>query len=251
MSRCQGADRYRWQIKYLGFVILVCFLVWLTPHTIAMTPSELRLIGSQYHPLVAPLGLMPAKNTAVNILIICTFLSFVVYRRSARVPTVAWARAAAAVQGALIAAGALNIVYLGVYYGYYTNTVYKVASSVPQVLTTLLVITGVSAIEFFAYRGARSSGPFMWGRVPARSQYALLLLAVSFTWLMGLMGFIRSAIRQHWHVYSVVRDASSEAFTPRIGYAVEMVSAGTVVFLSLIVFIFWLNQRRGEERLKW
>jgi len=95
-------------------------------------------------------------------------------------------------------------------------------------------------------RGAKEVGPFQWGHVPQRSQYALVLLAVSFTWLMGLMGYVRSAIRQHWHVYSIMRDASPDAYTPTIAYAVKVVSAGTIVFMAIVVFIFWLSQL-GEK----
>ena len=31
-------------------------------------------------------------------------------------------------------------------------------------------------------------------------QYVLIFIAVTFTWLMGLMGYVRSGLRQHWHV---------------------------------------------------
>src|SRR3954468_4400298 len=75
--------------------------------------------------------------------------------------------------------------------------------------------------------------------IPDRSQYALFVLAVTFTWLMGLMGFARSGIRQHWHVWEVMRDTSPEAFTPALGYAANMISLCVLIFLSLVAFIFW------------
>src|SRR5262249_20782219 len=84
-----------------------------------------------------------------------------------------------------------------------------------------------------------------WGQITRRSQYVLILLAVTFAWLMGLMGFARSGIRQHWHVYGVLRDTSPEAFTPALGYAANMISAVTAVFFALVLFIFWLG-RLGE-----
>jgi hypothetical protein len=37
--------------------------------------------GSQYHPLLKFLGLMPAKNAVVNLIILATFFSFLLYRR--------------------------------------------------------------------------------------------------------------------------------------------------------------------------
>ncbi len=233
-------------VKYIAVVVAASFLVWFTPHTLILTPSEARAIGGQYHPYLGPLGLMPAKNTAVNMMLLFTFLSFLLYRRAHRRPVVPWVKYGNALQAGLFTAAVANISFLGVYYGYFTNTVYKVASSVPQVATTLFVIVACLVIEWLMARGGRSED-FKWGRMPERSQYALILIAVSFTWLMGLMGFVRSAIRQHWHVYSVMKDASAEAFTPSIAYAAKVVSAGTVVFLAIIVFIFWLGGM-GQEK---
>lgn len=247
MSRSTGGERYTGYIKYIAFVILVSFLVWFTPHSMILKPWEAKALGGQYHPYLGPLGLMPAKNTAVNIMLLFTYLSFLLYRRSNRIAQVSWAGTGSAIQWALFTAGIANIVFLGVYYGYFTNTVYKVASSVPQVATTLAVIIGCAIVEWMMFRGAKEYAPFKWGKMPDRSQYALLLIAVSFTWLMGLMGFVRSAIRQHWHVYSVMKDASPDAYTPTIGYAANVVSIGTIIFMAIVIFIFWLSTLGQHE----
>src|SRR5262245_57615304 len=90
-------------------------------------------------------------------------------------------------------------------------------------------------------RGAQSLGAIRWGQMPARSQYALFILTVTFTWLMGLMGFARSGIRQHWHVFEVMRDNSPDAATPALGYASIVISTCVLIFLGLIAFIFWLG----------
>jgi len=65
---------------------------------------------------------------------------------------------------------------------------------------------------------------------------------VTFTWLMGLMGYIRSSLRQHWHVTNVFRDASADAFTPTLGHAANVVSAGALIFMALVVFVFWVSR---------
>jgi hypothetical protein len=80
-----------------------------------------------------------------------------------------------------------------------------------------------------------------WGTIAPRSQYVLIILAVTFTWLMGLMGFARSGIRQHWHVYGVLRDSSAEAVTPALGYAANIITLITIAFFGLVMFIFWLG----------
>jgi hypothetical protein len=99
------------------------------------------------------------------------------------------------------------------------------------------------------YRGARQVAPLRWGRVPDRAQYALVLLAVAFTWLMGLMAYIRSGIRQHWHVLYVMRDGSPDAYTPSLGYAANVVSLGAILFLAMVIFVFWLSQVSAKETL--
>ncbi|MBI4592622.1 MAG: hypothetical protein HY728_00260, partial [Candidatus Rokubacteria bacterium] len=85
------------------------------------------------------------------------------------------------------------------------------------------------------------TGTIRWGTIAPRSQYVLILLAVTFTWLMGLMGFARSGIRQHWHVYGILRDTSPEAVTPALGYAANVITIVTIVFFALVTFIFWLG----------
>jgi hypothetical protein len=77
--------------------------------------------------------------------------------------------------------------------------------------------------------------------MPPRSQYALFILAVTFTWLMGLMGFARSGIRQHWHIFEVMRDTSPQAATPALGYAAQIISVCVLIFLGLVAFIFWVG----------
>jgi len=254
MGRSDGAHRYNKYVKYLAIVIIAAFLVWFTPHTLVLTNEELKALGGPYHKYLGPLGIMPAKNTAVNIMILFTAVSFLIYRRANRVATVSWVSAGNAIQVALFTAGILNILFLGIYHGYFTNTVYKVAASIPQVLTTLIIIAVSISLDTVMYRGAREVAPLRWGRIPDRAQYALFLLAVAFTWLMGLMGYIRSGIRQHWHVTDVFRDNSPDAFTPTLGYAANVVSVGTILFMALVIFVFWLSQvstRKSEAVGYW
>src|SRR5207249_12145321 len=97
------------------------------------------------------------------------------------------------------------------------------------------------AIDIPMFKGARTTGRIRWGTIAPHSQYVLILLAVTFTWLMGLMGFARSGIRQHWHVYGVMRDTSVDAATPALGYAANVITLVTLAFFLLVLFIFWLG----------
>ena len=254
MGRSDGASRYNGYMKYLAIVIVGAFLVWFTPHTLVLTNVELKSLGGPHHPILGVLGIMPAKNSAVNILILFTFLSFLFYRRSNKIAVVSWVKTGNAIQIALFSAGILNILFLGIYHGYFTNTVYKVAASIPQVLTTLIIIVISAVLDSFMYKKAKDVAPLQWGRISNRSQYALFLLAVSFTWLMGLMGYVRSGIRQHWHVTNIFRDNSPDAFTPTLGYAANIVSIGTIIFMAMVIFVFWLStvsSRKAETPGYW
>lgn len=242
MGRSEGAKRYTPYLKYIAIALIGAFLVWFTPHTLVLTNAELKELGGPYHKYLGALGIMPAKNTAVNIMILATFLSFIFYRRCNRVATVSWESTGNAILIGVYIAGLINILILGTFYGYFTNTVYKVAASIPQVCTTFLLIAITVIMDVFMYKKSTEVAPLKWGKVPARSQYALFILAVSFTWLMGLMGYIRSGIRQHWHVVDIMKDKSADAFTPTLGYAAQIVSIGTIIFMAIVIFIFWLGQ---------
>jgi hypothetical protein len=183
---------------------------------------------------------MSAKNTAVNILILTTFMSFLLYRRTGKVATVAWAKMGHAAQLAIFAGAAIIVITLGVV-GYFVEATVRIGLSVPQVSSVLFAMVSITAIDIFLFRGASKTGEVRWGRMPVVSQYVLIFIAVTFTWLMGLMGYIRSGLRQHWHVYGVVRDTSADAFTPTIGFATQVVSVTVLLFFCLIGFVFWIT----------
>jgi cytochrome bd-type quinol oxidase subunit 1 len=240
MGRVEGVQPLQKFIKYLLFGITLCFMVWATPHSIIATVSEIRAMGGSAHPILGYLGVMSAKNTAVNILILTTFMSFLLYRRTGKIASVSWARTGHAVQLTIFAATAVFVVFLGVY-GYFVETTVRIKLSVPQVLSVLTAMVSITAIDVFLFRGAKKTGEVRWGSIPPISQYVLIFIAVTFTWLMGLMGYVRSGLRQHWHVYGVIRDRSVDAFTPTIGFATKVVSVTVLMFFALIAFVFWIT----------
>jgi cytochrome bd ubiquinol oxidase subunit I len=239
MGRIAGVQQFQKYIKYLLILVAVSFAVWATPRSILSTVSEVRAMGGSSHPALGFLGVMSAKNTAVNILILTTFLSFLLYRRTGKTATVGWAKAGNLAQLAIFVGAAAIVIFLGVY-GYFVEASVRIAFSVPQVLSVLFAMVAVTVIDVFMFRNARLTGEARWGQIPAISQYVLIFIAVSFTWLMGLMGYVRSGLRQHWHVYGVVRDTSPDAFTPTLGYATKVVSVTVLIFFLLIGFVFWL-----------
>ena len=240
MGRIPGAERFRPYTKWLLVVLLLGAIVWGTPHTMIADSRELAAMGGSHHPFLGVLGVMSAKNTAVNLMILATFLSFLLYRRANIKPVVPWERTGTRIQGAMFIIAAVIVLFYGIR-GYFVEAIVRIGYSVYQVGAVLACIVFVTIIDVLMARGAQSLGAIQWGKMPPRSQYALFILAVTFTWLMGLMGFARSGIRQHWHVFQVIQDTTQYAATPALGYAAIMISFCVLLFLSLVGFIFWLG----------
>ncbi len=246
MGRIEGAQHYQKFIKYLLIAIALCFAVWATPRSILSTVSEVRAMGGSSHPVLGFLGVMSAKNTAVNILILTTFMSFLLYRRTGKRATVSWATAGNVLQQVVFFVVAGIVIFFGVY-GYFVEAAVRIKFSVPQVMSVLLAMIIITTIDIFLFRRAQKTGETHWGKLPPISQYALIFIAISFTWLMGLMGYVRSGLRQHWHVYEVMRDESVDAFTPTLGFATQVVSVTVLIFFALIGFVFWLASLSGKR----
>ena len=240
MGRVQGFQPLQKFIKFLLIGIAICFGVWATPRSIIATVSELRAMGGSTHPILGYLGVMSAKNTAVNILILTTFMSFLLYRRTGKTATVSWAKMGHAAQLTIFAAAAIIVVSLGIY-GYFVEATVRIGLSVPQVSSVLAAMVSITFIDIFLFRNASRTGEVRWGHIPVISQYVLIFIAVTFTWLMGLMGYVRSGLRQHWHVYGVIRDTSVDAFTPTLGFATKVVSVTVLLFFLLVGFVFWIT----------
>jgi cytochrome bd-type quinol oxidase subunit 1 len=240
LGRIPGGERFVPYTKWMMLVLVAGVIVWATPHTMIANREELAQMGGTHHPFLGVLGVMSAKNTAVNLMILTTFLSFLMYRRANKSLTVPWAKTGTAVQGILFALAAAVVLFYGVY-GYFVSAIVRIGFSVYQVGAVIITIILVTLIDSRMSKNAKSYGEIRWGQMPERSQYALFILVVTFTWLMGLMGFARSGIRQHWHIWEVMRDTSEWAATPALGYAAVVISSCVLIFLGMIAFIFWLG----------
>lgn len=239
MERMRGAERYLRYVKYLVFVMICSFLIFITPHTMVMSPAELKAMGGQQHPVLGNYGVMSAKNGGINVMIVTTILSFIWYQRGNRIPTISWAKFGNIFMGCFFATAYLNIIWLAIY-GYYIPANVRVGLSVPQVATTLSCLFFMTALNLVMLKGAEQGGPVEWGRMTARSQYALIMLATEFTWMMALMGYIRSSVRLFWHVNEIMRDNSPWSYTHTVGFAANMISFNVLFFWISILFVFWL-----------
>lgn len=250
MGRMQGAERYRGAIKWLMLVLALSFAVWATPHTLIVSLSEMRALGGAFHPILGRFGYMNYKVTVVNFMILTTFISFILYRRSNKVETVSWGMAGKMIQYAILFVTAAAVLFLGVKGEHIASEIRVEVFSPSQVGMVLLAMMTILVIDILMYRNAKIIGEIEWGKMPPRAQYALIFLAVSFTWLMGLMGYIRSAIRQYWHIWGIMADTSGNGYTPSIGQATITVSIIVFVFFLIVSVIFWMgiqNEKKEAE----
>jgi cytochrome bd-type quinol oxidase subunit 1 len=239
--RIPGAERtYRRPILAMLIVLMVCLGVWMTPHSLVASLEEARKMGGTHHPLLGVLGVMSAKMTVANLMILVTFMSFIMYWRAGKQETAAWAKIAKAVMGALLVIAGIAVIVLGVW-GYFVPAIIRINYfSVAQVLIVLFVMVTFTPLTALLMRSAKTTTEMVWGQMPIRAGYSLVSNAVMVILLMSLMGYARSSSRVHWHVYGVIRDTSEYAYSPALGYAAAFMSLNTFVFCLLVAFIFWV-----------
>ena len=241
MTRIKGGEIYARYRPYMIAIIVICVAIWMTPRTLIATSGEKAAMGGPNHPLIGFFGLMTAKNTAVNIIILATFLSFLFYRRSGKAPTAGWSRFGNISIAVVFGLATAAIITIGLA-GFKVESDFRVNVLTPvQVLIALAVMILVTVIDLIMYRKAMRSNDINWGQMTDRSQYVLILLAITFTSLMGLMGYARSGLRENWHIFGVMPDTSPDSFTPLLGDAVNVIAIIMVIFFALVGFIFWIG----------
>ncbi len=239
--RIPGSERsYRRPILAMLVVLMVCLGVWMTPHSLVASLEEARKMGGTHHPLLGVFGVMSAKMTVANLMILVTFMSFIMYWRAGKQETAGWAKIAKAVMGALLVIAGIAVIVLGVW-GYFVPAIIRINYfSVAQVLIVLFVMVTFTPLTAVLMKSAKTTTEMVWGQMPIRAGYALVSNAVMVILLMSLMGYARSSSRVHWHVYGVMRDTSDYAYSPALGYAAAFMSLNTFVFCLLVAFIFWV-----------
>ena len=116
MTRIPGAERYYGYIKFMLALIVISFAIWLTPHNLPLTGDEIgKMGGTQYHPTLKFFGLMPAKNAVVNLIILSTFFSFILYRRGNKGERVPISKQGNTAKIAIIVGGLAAIAIIGQY----------------------------------------------------------------------------------------------------------------------------------------
>ncbi len=239
--RIPGSENaYKKPIMAMLVVLLLCLGVWMTPHSLVASLAEAQKMGGTHHPLLGVFGVMSAKMTVSNLMILVTFMSFIMYWRAGKQETAGWAKAAKAIMGALLVIGGIAVIVLGVW-GYFVPAIIRINYfSVAQVLIVLFIMITFTPLTALLMKSAKTTTEMVWGQMPIRAGYSLVLNAVMVILLMSLMGYARSSSRVHWHIYGVMRDTSEYAYSPALGYAAAFMSLNTFVYCLLVAFIFWV-----------
>ena len=235
--RIPGSEPQQRWVPVFNVILIAGFMVWATPHTMAASIEEST---GGFHPLLGALGLMAPKMIAVTVILLVLYVSYMLYRRAGRVLTVSWARFGSTVQWGLIALTGAGIIGLGIY-GYFAPAHIRILTSIWQILVLIGGIIVTFIIDQFLLKDARTVAEVRWGTMPRRGQYVLIALAFIIVWLMGLMGYARSAVRLNWHVFGIMEDTSAGAGLPSLGEAAIMVTAITSIFFVLLAASFAIS----------
>lgn len=111
-------------------------------------------------------------------------------------------------------------------------------------VTSIIIMTFIS---YLLYRRAILTGRITWGAIDSKAQYALIFLPAVAVYTMGLMGAVRELARQDFLVHGLVQDTSPYWYIPTLGYTSLVVGVNTLIFFTLMVFIFFVGFKMGKE----
>ena len=230
--------------KFLAAIVAIGFAVWATPRSILSAAPEVP--GTSAYPVLGHLGLWSAANIAVNVLIVVTLISFLLYLQSGKKPASSRLGIANALQTVIIGAAAAFVLVVGLR-GHFVEASARTNDSVYMVIAVLGAVVLSTLVNLLIPQGSMLKRSPRWGEMPASSQYLLILLGVGFTWLMSLIGYVQSALRPHWDVYGIVRDVY---FLPTLRFAAGVAALTALAFFVVIGFVFWvasLGRGRASE----
>src|SRR5438876_479901 len=190
--RIEGSEvKYRRPILTMLVILLICLGVWMTPHSLVACLYEARKMGGTHHPLLGVFGVMSAKMTVANLMILVTFMSFIIYWRAGKQVTATWAKVAQKVMGGVLGLAAIVVVALGVW-GYFVPAITRINYfSTTQVLVVLFVLLPITPLTARVSKSAKTTTEMVGRIMPLRAAYALVLNAVRVILLLPHMGYAR------------------------------------------------------------
>lgn len=213
-----------------GITILI--LGWYAGSLLTLDPAALDLDASKARYFVLPAALLAVQILAAVVGVVLTFRDRGILAQMLYL--------AVTVINAVLVLGVYGFVVMTAANPFLRNV------AVAQWLIVMSALLFVTAIDVFLFRGAEQVGGMRWGRMPNYSQYTLIFICLGIVMLIALMGFIRSGLRENWHIWGVLQDTTPGAYTPSLAEMARMIALIDLIFLALIAFVFWLNSL-GEK----
>jgi cytochrome bd ubiquinol oxidase subunit I len=76
----------------------------------------------------------------------------------------------------------------------------------PAKLSAIIVLVFVTVVNYVLYSRTIKQGTIHWGKIDFAAQFVLIFLAFAPSWIMSLMGAVRSLLKKYFHAYSLVSD---------------------------------------------
>lgn len=123
-------------------------------------------------------------------------------------------------------------------------------SSMPAKLAAIIVLVFVTVVNYVLYNRTIKQGTIHWGKIDFVAQFVLIFLAFISTWIMSLMGAVRSLLKKYFHAYSLVSDFTVESFTPTLAYSAWWITGITVGFLVIVTLAALVALRPSVSRVR-
>ena len=246
IASSEHGSRYRHYPKYVFLILALCAVPYISVHTPVMTPLELKEMGGQQHPVIGNYGVESAKQPAINIMMIVTMWSLIVWWKcQQQAEQKSFWRSDLFLSGFFLLAVA-NLLWMGIY-GYYIPANVRVGLQIPMVATTFSVVI-MGLLVYGRTPKLSQWSQAGWGSLSVRGYYALFFLAFVISWVMGLGGYRRSSLRLFWHVNEIMRDNSPWGFTHTNGFAANVITMNAIIFWLGLLLLVWMA-RLGKGRL--
>ncbi len=235
MTRIPGAERYYKFIKWILLALILSFAVWLTPHNLPLSSVEVgEMGGANFHPILKFLGLMPAKNAVVNLIILATFFSFLLYRRGNMEGSVSIRAQGRGAKITIVAVGLVALAIVGQYAMTMLNMdpgVLDLPADREQYLDTIGYL-----LLFQVAVGAVAIGLALidWGKL-AQGLY-LGVTAFNVTGFLGVYGFI------------VMEKASPVLRNVAVAQFIMLISA---LILVMVIDLFLFKRAKPLGAMQW
>lgn len=183
MQRMPGVERYNGLLKYVFAVIAISFAIVVTPHNLPLSGEERAIIGEAYHPFSKYFGVMTGKVAVLNLIILTSFFSFLIYRRVNKGETAHFSTHGKSAKIVIISTAVLTCLVMG----YYAQSLAK-ADVDASAMKYIWPLIGLLAFESVALGASAFLTIINRGKLAQNINYGVTVFTVVL--FLGFYGFI-------------------------------------------------------------